>query len=72
MRSDFQRPATMIAVSPIPLAVRSCVMPTRGEWPVNPSPSPAARVIAVIRLEIVRPVRMPKTRASGSGSSGRM
>ena len=42
MRSDFHRPAFMIATRPAPFAVRSWVMPTLGECPENPSPSPAS------------------------------
>ena len=47
-------------------------MPTRGEWPLKPSPSPAAFAMAASRQEMARPVRSPKTRSLGGASSGRM
>ena len=40
----------MIATRPAPCATRSCVIPTRGECPENPSPSPASLHIVAIRV----------------------
>ena len=47
-------------------------MPTLGEWPENPSPSPASLHIAAIRTQMVLPRRIPNTLARGAGFRGRM
>ena len=59
-----QRPASIKADSCAPAALRFWAMPTRMEWPLNPSPSPAASAAA----RTLRPIWLaerPKTGVPG-------
>ena len=60
----FHRPAVISSGSSIPEAARSWAMPTRPEWPVKPSPRPAA-FAAPLTLRPIWLAESSKTRLAG-------